>query len=206
LAVWSVPTTKERPVDGSVTQIDSAFRAASAALWTAAIAMGVAAIGKIALYWSFRRSAFDACDAAVDLEPDGGWSDASFPCEQFAPMGWILPYAIMMTVYAVFTVMFAVAAVKAGRWRPGARPFALVTAILAVVLCVIPGLFDLDWMFAIATANQADTLVAQRIRDDVPGWFAVLEIITLTVVLVASVRAVFLLRHTKSEVDTARRA
>ncbi|MCC3763322.1 hypothetical protein K3N28_09585 [Glycomyces sp. TRM65418] len=182
-------------MDTPATPTDRAFRTASAALWTAAAALAVAAIGKIARYGQFRQSASDACDAVVDLEPPGGWSDSSFPCEQFAPMGWILPYWFAITAYLVFAVLFAVAAVKAAKASPGTRAFATTTTVLATLLCVVPGVFGLGWTFAVATANEADRLVAQRIHDAVPGWFTAIEVLVLLVAFAAALTAVILLRR-----------
>jgi hypothetical protein len=186
--------TKEPNVSTTAPQTETS-KAAGAALWTASAALAVAAVGKLALYGRFRQSASDACDTAVGREPAGGWPDASFPCEQFAPMGWILPYWLTIAAYAVFAVLFAVAAVKATRAGRGAARFAAVTAGLAALLCVVPGVFGLSWVFAVATANEADRIVAELIRDDVPGWFTALEIATLLVALAASVAAVVLLRR-----------
>jgi hypothetical protein len=186
--------TKEPNVNTTAPQTETS-KAASAALWTASAALAVAAVGKLALYGRFRRSASDACDAAVGREPAGGWPDASFPCEQFAPMGWILPYWLTIAAYAVFAVLFAVAAVRAARTGRGAARFTAVTAALAALLCVVPGVFGLSWAFAEATANEADRIVAELIRDDVPGWFTALEIVTLMVALAASIAAVVLQRR-----------
>jgi hypothetical protein len=166
-------------------------------LWTAAIALGVVAVAKIVLYIPFQESASEACDAVVGLEPDGGWSDSSFPCEQFASLGWILPYWLLTASYVVFTLLFMAAARKVGKAGPGAPTFAMVITILATVFAVVPGVLDLDWLFATATANQADTLVAERIRDDVPGWFAVGELAALVLVFAASLFATILLQRTK---------
>lgn len=173
------------------------FTSASARLWAATIALGALAVAKLALYIPFQQSSSKACDAVVGLEPDGGWSDSSFPCEQFAPLGWILPYWLLTAFYVLFALLFMSAARKVGKASPGAPTFTLVITILATVFAVVPGVLDLDWLFATTTANQADALVIERIRDSVPGWFAIGEIAALVLVLAASLFATVLLQRTK---------
>jgi hypothetical protein len=193
---------KERLVSSTATPTDRAFKTASAALWIAAIALAVLAIGRIALYGQFTQSASDACDAAVGHEPAGGWPDSSFPCEQFAPMGWILPYWLTIAAYLVFTVLFAVAAVKAAKATPGARRFAAVVSGLADLICVLPGLLGLNWIAAEASANEADKIVVRLIQDDLPGWATATEWIALIIVFAASgVAAIALYRDQPRSTD-----
>jgi hypothetical protein len=194
----STPIREERPVNSPASPIGRASKVAGAALWIAALALAVAAAGKIGLYGRFQQSAADACEGAVDREPAGGWPDASFPCEQFAPLGWYLPYWLTIAAYVVFTVLFAVAAVKAARASRDARRFAAVTGGLADLICVLPGVLGLSWIAASATANEADQVVVESIRDDVPGWFTATEWIALVAVFAASGVAAIALQRGKS--------
>lgn len=166
---------------------------ASAVLWALAVALAAGAVVKVAAYGRFQEVSDRACAYGMDQEPAGGWSDSSFPCEQFGPMAWYLPYWASIVAYVVFAVLFAAAALLAGRARPGARGFALWTGITAVALCAIPGLLDLGRVFAETGANQADALVAERVFDTFPSWVEAVETVAQVLVIVGAVAAVWLL-------------
>jgi hypothetical protein len=166
---------------------------AAVALWVVTAALAVAAVAKIAMYGQFTRSSADACDAVVALEPPGGWADASFPCEQLGPMGWYLPYWAAACGYVLFGALFLTAAILASRARPGARAFTAVTGIFAVASTGVMGLLNVGWTFAIRSSNDADELVAERVREAVPVWLDVTETTVQIILIVGWILAFRLL-------------
>jgi NADH:ubiquinone oxidoreductase subunit 6 (subunit J) len=126
---------------------------ASGVLWVLTGLLVAAAVVMIGMYGRFQEDSGRSCSEVADLEPPGGWSDASFPCEQFGPMAWYLPYWGAVTGCLVFAVLFLVAAVLTGRSHPRARGFALWTGIAAVVLLAVP----VCWTSAGSSAGSART-------------------------------------------------
>ncbi|HEX2144224.1 MAG TPA: hypothetical protein VHG10_06940 [Glycomyces sp.] len=169
-----------------------ALSGASAVLWVVTAALAVAAVVKLAWYPRFAEASSDACDAVAAQAPSAGWSDQSFPCEQFGPMGWYLPYWLGTLFFVVFAVLFLVAAIMAAKGRPGVWAFTLVIGIIAVAGAVA-GLLDLGWSFAIESSNQADALVAERLRDALPVWPSIVESVVELVVIAGTALAVGLL-------------
>ena len=170
-----------------------ALPGAAAVLWVVTAALAVAAVAKIAMYGQFTQSSADACDAVVALEPPGGWKDASFPCEQLGPMGWYLPYWAAVCGYALFGALFLAAAILASRERQGARALTMVTGIFAVASTGVMGLLNAGWVFAIRGSNDADELVAERVREAVPVWLDLTETTVQIILIVGWVVAVRLL-------------
>ncbi|GAA2147016.1 hypothetical protein [Glycomyces algeriensis] len=178
---------------------------ASAVLWALAAVLAAAAVVKVAMYGRFANVSAEACGDVMDLEPPGGWSDRSFPCEQLGPMGWYLPYWVSLLAYVVFAVLFLVAAILAARTATTARGFTLWTAIVAVALCAVPGLLNLGRRFAEAGANQADTLVAARVFDAFPGWVEAVETVVQVLLVVGAAAAVWLLSRPEVRAALERR-
>jgi hypothetical protein len=166
---------------------------ASGVLWVLTGLLVAAAVVMIAMYGRFQEDSGRACSAVADLEPPGGWSDASFPCEQFGPMAWYLPYWGAVTGCLVFAALFLVAAVLTGRSHPRARGFALWTGIAAVVLLAVPGLLDLGRVFGGSGANQADSLVADRLHETFPAWVETMSTAVQALVVVGVVTVAWLL-------------
>lgn len=178
---------------------------ASVVLWALAAVLAAAAVVKVAMYAKFRAVSGEACGDVMDLEPPGGWSDDSFPCEQLGPVGWFLPYWVSLLTYVVFAVLFAIAAVLAGRARPAARGFTLGTAIAGVALCAVPGLLNLGRSVARWGANQADALVAERVFAAFPGWVEAVETIAQVLLVVGSVVGLWLLSRPEARAALAPR-
>lgn len=166
---------------------------ASAVLWVLALVLAAGAAVKVAMYGRFQEVSDRACAYGMDQEPAGGWSDNSFPCEQFGPMAWYLPYWASIVAYVVFAVLFAAAALLAGRARPAARGFALWTGITAVAFCALPGLLDLGRALGEVGTNQADKIVAARVFNTFPGWVEAVDTVVQLVVIAGAVTAVWLL-------------
>lgn len=177
LLQWG-PITERLERDMSTTET-TARKGAVAALWTAGALFAALAVAKIALYGDFTSASGDGCRSERNPE----WTAA---CEQFGPISWYGPYWLAVLAYAVFAALFAAAAVKASRNRPAAR-FAMAATILAIVLAVLPGVFDLGWRLAVATANEADTWVAEYVRDAEPFWYGPVETAALTLAAVAAI-------------------
>ncbi|RRR98297.1 hypothetical protein [Glycomyces terrestris] len=159
---------------------------AAVALWTAAVLFAALAVAKIALYGDFTADSGVGCVSRQN-------PDFVASCEQFEPAAWYLPYWLAVLGYTAFAVLFAVAAVRAA--RGAGRRFALVVAVLAVVLAVVPGVFDLGWRFAIAASSEPDRWVAEYVRDGVPGWYGPVEAAALVAAALAAVVAVLVLRR-----------
>ncbi|MFG3342290.1 hypothetical protein [Glycomyces sp. NPDC048151] len=168
---------------------------AGAILWAVTGALAAGAVVRVATYGRFMEVSDQACQAVMSLEPPGGWSDNSFPCEQLGPLSWFLPYWAAVAAYAVFATLFLVAAVLTVRSRPAAQGFTLWTAITAVALLAVPGLFDLGRVFAETGANQADTLVAERVHDTFPAWVETVDTVVQALLVAGAVAAVWLLRR-----------
>jgi hypothetical protein len=166
---------------------------ASGVLWVLTGLLVAAAAVMIAMYGRFQEDSDRACSQVADLEPPGGWSDASFPCEQLGPMAWYLPYWGAVAGCLVFAALFLVAAVLTGRSHPRARGFALWTGIAAVVLLAVPGLLDLGRVLGSIGANQADSLVADRLHEMFPAWVETMSTVVQALVIVGVAAAVWLL-------------
>ncbi|GAA2308788.1 hypothetical protein GCM10009853_077780 [Glycomyces scopariae] len=169
------------------------LKAGGAALWVAAAAAAAVGIARIVQYGAFQDASARACDEVVDLEPSGGWPDSSFPCEQFGPAAWYLPYWSAVAASLVFAALLVAAAIGTARGRRGARTLAAVAAPLGVVLWALPSLFHLGYVFATETANEADSLVAEQVYDHLPTWFGPGESVLEIVFVLAAALALLLL-------------
>lgn len=166
----------------------TARKGAVIALWTAAALFAALAVTKIALYWDFRSVSGEGCMS--ELNPD--WTAA---CEQFAPISWYGPYWLAILGFALFAGWFATLVVTAARARPDAARSARTAAITAIVLAVLPGVFDLGWRLAIATSNEADKWVAEYVRLAEPFWYGPFETAALILGAAAALLAAEWLRR-----------
>jgi hypothetical protein len=166
-------------------------KAATAALWTAAVLFAGLAALKVALYGGFTADSSAGCAS----EQNPGYVSA---CEQFAPVAWFGPYWFMILVFAVVAVLFGIAAVLASRGRRVVR-VAMWATVLAIVLAVIPGAFDLDWRLAVAVASESDAWVAEYVHGGVPSWYGPVELAALVVAAVAAVLGAEWLRRSDVE-------
>ncbi|WP_344490871.1 hypothetical protein [Glycomyces endophyticus] len=151
---------------------------AAVALWAAAVLFLAVGVAKLALYADFTADSGAGCRS----EQNPGFTAA---CEQFAPVAWYGPYWLAVAGSIVFALLFAAAAVLADRGRRPVR-FAMAATLLAIALAVVPGVFDLDWRFAVAAASEADAWVAEYVRDGVPSWYGPVETALLVLAAVAA--------------------
>lgn len=180
--------------------------AASAALGVVALALLAAGLLKIAFYDDFDRSVDEAVQAVFDQMPEEGFADSSSPGEQFGSVPIYAAYLASATGFVLFGALFMSAAIATGRGRPEARTVTVTSGCIAIALCALPNLFDLGWVTAIGTSNQADSLVAERVRDDVPAWSTVTDNSAAILLIVGWTAAFLLLNRPAAEGFLSRRS
>ncbi|WP_199040266.1 hypothetical protein [Glycomyces salinus] len=173
--------------------------AASAILWVVAVALLAAGAAKIAMYDQFDDSVGEAVQTVFERMPEEGFDDASSPGEQFGSVPMYAAYLASATGFILFGVFFLSTAIAVGRARSESRAVAVVGGGIAIVLCAVPNLIDLGWIIAIGASNQADSLVAERVRAAVPTWTVIADNAAAALLVLGSIAAALLLHRPEAK-------